>query len=145
MSAPRLPRRPLPATLRPPTAWLLSLYLNVDRDGFTAWMNANRRHLPIEDQLALEDDLLDLGFVAGWYRNHAASDVRRPAVVVSDAGRPLGHDEITTREAADVLGVSTRQVLRWVAAGVLIGRRPNARATMVTRSSVDALRSTRAV
>lgn len=146
MTAPRPPRRPLPASLRPPTAWLVSLYLQADADGFRAWMTANRRRLPVEDQMAVEDDLADLAYVAGWYRHHLASDVGHADHAGSDMPRRSGHDdsEITTAQAAEVLGMSPRQVLRLVEQRVLVGRKVNARATMITRASVAALRAARA-
>lgn len=146
MTAPRAPRRPLPASLRPATAWLVWLYLDADPDGFRAWMTANRRRLPIEDQLVVEDDLADLSYVAGWYRHHLASDVGHADIAVSDIPRRSPHEaELTTAEAALELGVNARTVRRWLDDGQLIGRRVNARSTLVTAASVKALRTARAV
>lgn len=150
MAAP-LPRRsvprPIPATLRPATAWLVSLYLAVDEDGFRAWMSANQRHLPVEAQLDLEDDLFGLQYVADWYRAHsAASDVGHADTARSDMPRGSSQDvvEMTTAMAAEELGMSSRNVLRLVDQRVLVGRKVNARTTMVTAASVNALKSVRA-
>lgn len=133
-------RRPVRATLAPATARLLVLYLEVDKAGFAAWMSRVRRNLPIEDQLALEEDLANLGFIANWQRDFAASDVGQPQPVVTDVAGSSVHDEITTGEAADMLRVSDRHVRRLLDGGALKGRRVNSRQLMVSRASVVAYR-----
>jgi excisionase family DNA binding protein len=134
------PRRPIRATLAPSTARLLVLYLEADKASFVAWMDRNRRRLAIEDQLALDEDLADLGYVANWQRDFAASDVGRPQLPTTDSPRTLPREEITTREAAEMLQVSDRHVRRLVAEKALRGRQVNARQLMVSRASVLAYR-----
>jgi hypothetical protein len=140
--APRPVRRPLRVTLSPSTAWLVHLLLHA-RQGNEAWLAANRRSLPLELQMALDDDLTDLEYVAGWYQRHAVSDVGQTGIPRSDIARGSSHDEITTAEAAGELDVKPRTVLRWVDQGLLEGRRVNARSVMVSRASVKALREAR--
>jgi excisionase family DNA binding protein len=141
--APRRPvRRPLRVTLSPSTAWLVNLLLRA-REGNEAWLAANRRSLPLELQMALDEDLADLEYVAGWYQRHAVSDVGQTDILMSDMGRGSSHEEITTAEAAGELGVKPRTVLRWADQGLLEGRRVNARSVLVTRASVNALREAR--
>lgn len=135
-------RRPVTLGIAPSTAFLLQLL--VDRDGGTeGWLARNRRGLPLELQLRLDDDLADLRYVGRWYRDHAVSDVGRTDTPVSDIGRGSSHDEITTAEAARELGVSPRTVLRLVEQEELVGRRVNARSVLVSRASVRALREAR--
>jgi excisionase family DNA binding protein len=133
-------RRPLRATLAPATARVLVLYLETDKSGFMAWMSAVKRRLPIEDQLQLEEDLADLGLVANWQRDFVASDVGQREPAATDLPRRSEREEITTREAADMLQVSDRHVRRLVDDGALQARRVNARQLMVSRSSVLAYR-----
>jgi excisionase family DNA binding protein len=116
------------------------LFLESDKSGFLAWMNAVKRRLPIEEQLQLDEDLADLGLVANWQRDFAASDVGQPEPLVTDVAGSSVHDEITTGEAADMLQVSDRHVRRLVAGGALKGRQVNARQLMVSRASVRAYR-----
>lgn len=143
MTAPRRPvRRPLRVTLSPSTAWLVHLLLQA-RPGNEAWLAANRRSLPVDLQMALDIELEDLEYVAGWWQRYSVSDVGQTDTATSDMGRGSSHDEITTAEAAEVLGVTPRTVLRWVDGGQLEGRSVNARQTMVTRASVEALRQAR--
>ncbi|WP_157519483.1 helix-turn-helix domain-containing protein [Modestobacter sp. Leaf380] len=115
------------------------MYLEADKSGFVGWMNRVKRDLPVEDQLAVDDDLVDLGYVANWQRAFAGAEVGQAAAAVSDTGSGLPH-EFTTREAADVLHVSSRTVLRLVVEGVLRGRAVSPRKTLVTRASVLAYR-----
>lgn len=133
MTAPR--RKPLRATLSPATARLLVMYLENDKGSFTGWMKRAREHLPLEDQLAVEDDLADLGLVANWYRDWVGSYVGHGIPSPSDTPPSLPH-EFTTREAADVLNVSQKTVRRLVQEGALVGRAASARHTLVTRASV---------
>lgn len=138
---PRRPvRRPLPAVLAPSTARVLAAFLNREPELTAAWMAGVRRTLPIEEQLALEVDLEALDYVAGWQRAFAASDVGRVETAATDVARPSVREEITTREAADMLGVSDRHVRRLVAEKALRGRQVNARQLLVSRVSVLAYR-----
>ena len=135
-------RRPPAVGIAPSTALLLQLL--VDRDpGNQVWLARNRRALPLELQLRLDDDLADLRFVGRWYRDHAVSNVGQTDTARSDMAPSSSHDEISTAQAARELGVKPRTVLRWVEQGLLEGRRVNARATMVSEASVRALRQAR--
>lgn len=133
-------RRPVRATLSPATAWLLVLYLESDKAGFMAWMDHNRRKLPIEQQVAIEEDLIDLGLIANWFRDWAGSDVGRVQPPATDVARRSDHDELTPRQAADMLNISDRHVRRLHAQGVLKGRHVNPRQLLLTRASVLAYR-----
>lgn len=140
--APRRPlRRPLRATLAPSVVRLLVAYLDREPEQSAAWLRANCR--TDEERLALEESLDEMRYVAGWQRAWSMSDVGQPVMPVSDIGRGSSHEEITTTEAALEFGVKPRTVLRWVDQGLLVGRRVNARSTMVSRASVRALRQAR--
>lgn len=124
----------------PSTARVLVAFFNREPELFAGWMKGVRRSMPIEDQLALEEDLERLDYVAGWQRAWVASDVGPVESVATDMQRRSERDELTPQEVADMLNVSDRQVRRLVAAGALIGRQVNARRLMVSRASVLAYR-----
>jgi hypothetical protein len=146
MPAGRPPRRPVPATLHPPAAWLMHQYCQLDPDGFRAFtQRMARRHLPVEEQLQAEDDFVNLEYVAGWQSRWAMFDVERVDRPASNQPRRSTHDdsECTTAEAAAELEMSPQHVLRLVKQGVLVGRKVHARSTLITRASVRAFKARR--
>jgi excisionase family DNA binding protein len=130
------PRRPLRATLAPSTVRLLVMYLEAQGDDFAAWLSGARRTLTDEDAVALDEDLAVLGHVAGWQRAWLASDVGRSDLPPWDAPPRSAH-EITTREAAGMLGLTDRTVRRMLERGELAGRQLNPRSWAVSRTSVE--------
>jgi excisionase family DNA binding protein len=144
VTGPRLPvRRPLRATLAPSTVRLLILFLETQGDDFDEWLSGARRTLTDEDAVALDEDLAVLGFVAGWQRAWLASDVGRSDLPRWDP-RPRSPHELTTKQAACVLGLTVRTVRRMLERGELTGRQRNPRSWVVDRSSVELYRAGRA-
>jgi hypothetical protein len=142
--SPRPVRRPMRVALAPSTAYLLQQLLDLERESNEAYLRGRGRQLGLDAQLDLETDLEDLRYGGGWYRAHSMSDVGQTDTVRSDIARGSSHeDEMPTAEAARELGVTPRTVLRLVDQQQLVGRRVNARQTMVTRASVKALREAR--
>jgi excisionase family DNA binding protein len=130
------PRRPLRATLAPSTVRLLVLYLEAQGDDFAAWLSGARRTLTDEDAVALDEDLAVLGYVAGWQRAWLATDVGRWDLPPWDP-RPASAHELTTQQAAQVLGLTGRTVRRMLERGELTGRQRHPRSWVVNRSSVE--------
>lgn len=130
------PQRPLRATLAPSTARLLTVYLEAQGDDFPEWLAGTRRNLTDEDQLALDEDLAGLAYVAGWWRAWLRTDVGSSELPTPPAPRRSTH-EITTAEAAAMLGLTDRTVRAMLDRGELLGRKINPRSWAVARSSVE--------
>lgn len=123
--------------MAPSTARLLLVYLEAQGDDFAAWLSGARRNLTDEDQLALDEDLRNLGYVAGWWRAWLASDVGRSELPTVPLPRRSPHDEISTAEAAAMLGLTDRTVRSMLDRGELLGRKLNPRSWAVARASVE--------
>lgn len=125
------------AILAPSTARLLLVYLKAQGDDFGNWLSGARRHLSPEDQEALAADMAELEFVSGWQRAWLASDVGRSELPTVPLARRSSHDEISTAEAAAMLGLTDRTVRSMLDRGELLGRKLNPRSWAVARASVE--------
>jgi hypothetical protein len=118
-----------------------------DPGGFETFTGAlARRDLDVEEQLHFQDDLEDLERMARWWSDWRAFDVEHANPATSNLPRRSPHDdsEYSTAEAAAELGMSPQHVLRLVKQGVLVGRKVNARSTLIMRPSVQAFKARRA-
>ncbi|MFQ1002618.1 helix-turn-helix domain-containing protein [Modestobacter sp. SSW1-42] len=141
-------RRPTPVGLSPVTAWVLDVYLRTPmKADFRTWVSGLRPSpmFPPEARATVLKELDDLAFTGGWHRQFLMSDVGQTDTLTSDIAGSSEHDEeLSTAEAAAMLNVQSRTVLRWLEQGLLTGRRVNPRSVRVSRASVAAFRETRA-
>lgn len=151
MAAPRAPRRPYRAVgVSPETAFVLTQLRRLIPEFDSIVSRLGQRHLEVDERLRVHDDFEELERHSGDWARWKAFDRRRFDVehanpVASNMPAGLLHDEITTREAAEMLGLSsTQHVGRLVRAGELAGRKVHGRSLMVTRASVMALKARRA-
>lgn len=143
------PRRPYRAVgVSPETAFVLTQLRRMMPE-LDSIVTTLARDLEVEGRLRVRDDLEELerhsGDFARWRAFDRRFDVEPATPTASNMSGASSHDEVTTREAAAMLGLSsTQHIGRLVSNGQLKGRKVHDRALMVTRASVEALRARRA-
>jgi excisionase family DNA binding protein len=113
-------RRPRPAPVPGPAAWVLVTFLQ--RQKFGDWLPGVLSQLRPEDRAELLEALTDLELLSEEFKAWLASDLGTSELPTSAPAALLPH-EIGAREAASMLRVSDRRVRQMCADGVLEARR----------------------
>lgn len=133
-SLPPVRRRPRPATVPGPLAWVLVAFLG-RRGEFADFLPKAMASLSPEERAVIHEYLPYLELTATEYRTWRASEVGTSELRDSAPAAPLPH-EISVREAAGMLDVSERRVRQMLGADELEGRK-DGWAWLVDRASVD--------